>query len=393
MPLEGPDADLPQAACPDCPHPAHEYVCSMQVNGVYCYCGVKTKLPAPAKPGRIAEEAAPPDVISLAQGFAMRVIDYFGTGPIDPKLDVDIFLRQKAYELRDACQKAGACAVTLSSHGDYRKTDCENCGRMRVEKDGICEKCKWNNDTHQLSSEPNVDWEKTAASRGKQVQELEEELIALRGSFCPPHLQLFNDGHLEPLDNCVVCIRNERDELRRFYGAESTAETPQIDKCSECGVRRDNHRYHRFRKNGYAKCGNCGASWNAKIEICPKCGDVPKFPEAIPRDIASPAPAATPDHETIEANLSDVARKCFDAYDMYKNAWLREMGGVIRPKWHEIDGFVLRMRDIYQKAQCVDRIKQIMSKELKREGATKDSLFDAVFKFLAEDGHDEVPTN
>jgi hypothetical protein len=31
---------------------------------------------------------------------------------------------------------------------------------------------------------------------------------------------------------------------------------------------------------------------------------------------------------------------------MYRHAWLREIGGVIRSKYHEIDGFVLRTRDV-----------------------------------------------
>ena len=58
--------------------------------------------------------------------------------------------------------------------------------------------------------------------------------------------------------------------------------TPDAEECSECGVRRDNHRYHRFRENGYAKCSFCGTQWNGQIETCPKCGDVPKFTDVIP---------------------------------------------------------------------------------------------------------------
>lgn len=37
--------------------------------------------------------------------------------------------------------------------------------------------------------------------------------------------------------------------------------------------------------------------------------------------------------------------------DMYRDAWLREMGGTIIAKSHDIDGFVLRARQIYQQAQ------------------------------------------
>lgn len=29
---------------------------------------------------------------------------------------------------------------------DYRNKDCVKCGRHRVEKDGTCEKCYWNED-------------------------------------------------------------------------------------------------------------------------------------------------------------------------------------------------------------------------------------------------------
>ena len=103
--------------------------------------------------------------------------------------------------------------------------------------------------------------------------------------------------------------------------------------------------------------------------------------------------APTPlDTEVIEANLADYARRYFGLFNMYMMAWLREMGGVIRPKFHQIDGFVLRARDIYEKAQLVDRIKQIMLAELEKK-STAEELFDAVFKMLAENGKDKVPTN
>lgn len=99
-----------------------------------------------------------------------------------------------------------------------------------------------------------------------------------------------------------------------------------------------------------------------------------------------------PSPETVEANLADYAKRYFQLFDQYRGAWLREMGGVIRPKHWEIDGFVLRMRDIYEKAQLVDRMKQIMVKRLK-EKCTAEEMFDAVFQMLAEDGHDKIPTN
>lgn len=36
---------------------------------------------------------------------------------------------------------------------------------------------------------------------------------------------------------------------------------------------------------------------------------------------------------------------------MYRNAWLREIGGMIRNKHHEIDGFVLRTKDVLREAR------------------------------------------
>lgn len=91
-------------------------------------------------------------------------------------------------------------------------------------------------------------------------------------------------------------------------------------------------------------------------------------------------------------NLADYAKRFFRLFDQYRNAWLREMGGVIVPKHWEIDGFVLRAEEIYEKAKLVDRMKQIMISEEKR-GGTRTEMFDAVFKMLAEDGGDKVATN
>lgn len=31
--------------------------------------------------------------------------------------------------------------------------------------------------------------------------------------LCPVHESLDKNGHLEPLDNCVACLRAQRDEL------------------------------------------------------------------------------------------------------------------------------------------------------------------------------------
>ncbi len=95
-----------------------------------------------------------------------------------------------------------------------------------------------------------------------------------------------------------------------------------------------------------------------------------------------------------EENLADYAKRFFNLFEQYRRAWLREMGGVIVPKHWEIDGFVLRAREIYEKAQLVDRIKQVMLKKIKaKKKCTGMELFDEVFKFLAEDKHDQIPTN
>jgi hypothetical protein len=37
--------------------------------------------------------------------------------------------------------------------------------------------------------------------------------------LCPPHANLAASGKLKSLDNCVACIRNERDELREHLRA------------------------------------------------------------------------------------------------------------------------------------------------------------------------------
>lgn len=39
-------------------------------------------------------------------------------------------------------------------------------------------------------------------------------------------------------------------------------------------------------------------------------------------------------------------------FEMYRSAWLREMGGVVANKHHDIDAFVVRARNIYQEAMA-----------------------------------------
>lgn len=40
-----------------------------------------------------------------------------------------------------------ACVLEHHMHADYRNVDCGKCGRMRVQSNGVCEKCGYNNDT------------------------------------------------------------------------------------------------------------------------------------------------------------------------------------------------------------------------------------------------------
>lgn len=63
-------------------------------------------------------------------------------------------------------------------------------------------------------------------------------------------------------------------------------------------------------------------------------------------------------------------------FNMYRSAWLREMGGTIRNKAHEIDGFVLRARDIYEAAKLVPDLE----KRIKEQKAELDALRDQLSK-------------
>ena len=69
-------------------------------------------------------------------------------------------------------------------------------------------------------------------------------------------------------------------------------------------------------------------------------------------------------------------------FNMWRSAWLREIGGVIRHKHHEIDGFVLRTRDIYehwQKTQGLEAANAKLTAErdhyrILRDAASESSL-------------------
>jgi len=169
-------------------------------------------------------------------------------------------------------------------------------------------------------------------------------------------------------------FRRERDQARGALRAASRAHgdaTFPINRlrCAQCG----------------SKNFNCDDPTPMAV---PPSEDAPATPQLTRR------PADWPTMETAEVNLADYAKRYFDLFKQYRGAWLREMGGVIRPKHWEIDGFVLRARDIYEKAQLVDRMKAIMVKKVKaRPKRSAEEMFDAVFKMLAEDKHDQIPTN
>lgn len=65
---------------------------------------------------------------------------------------------------------------------------------------------------------------------------------------------------------------------------------------------------------------------------------------------------AVAEKETQIHQLEKELKSWRSEFHMWRSAWLREIGGVIRNKHYEIDGFVLRTRDIYEKAQRFDRM-------------------------------------
>lgn len=48
------------------------------------------------------------------------------------------------------------------------------------------------------------------------------------------------------------------------------------------------------------------------------------------------------------------------AFNMYRTAWLRELGGKLIPKRHEIDAFVLTTRALRERAERGARLKQLV---------------------------------
>jgi hypothetical protein len=61
-----------------------------------------------------------------------------------------------------------------------------------------------------------------ARGNRKMSEKCEIEAKTLDDLLCPPHANLDHSGHLEAFDNCIACIRNERDELRALLLRIST---------------------------------------------------------------------------------------------------------------------------------------------------------------------------
>ena len=51
-------------------------------------------------------------------------------------------------------------------------------------------------------------------------------------------------------------------------------------------------------------------------------------------------------------------------FNMYRSAWLREIGGSIIRKTHEIDGFVLKTQEVYDKARKWDAMQRRIDAKL-----------------------------
>lgn len=82
---------------------------------------------------------------------------------------------------------------------------------------------------------PIEEWFALARERAKQFEPREDssprqpeggiefaEAKLRKELLCPPHASLDENGHLESFDNCIACIRVERDELRQLLLRIST---------------------------------------------------------------------------------------------------------------------------------------------------------------------------
>jgi hypothetical protein len=68
--------------------------------------------------------------------------------------------------------------------------------------------------------------------------------------------------------------------------------------------------------------------------------------------------------KVFEKLAKDNEQKALDwqhEFNMYRSAWLRELGGKLIPKAHDIDAFVLTTRALREKAEQAPRIKQLQT--------------------------------
>lgn len=59
------------------------------------------------------------------------------------------------------------------------------------------------------------EWETSPAEPGITLEVLADGNQPIRDYMCSVHRTLYGTEGLRPFDNCIVCIRNERDELRK----------------------------------------------------------------------------------------------------------------------------------------------------------------------------------
>jgi len=61
----------------------------------------------------------------------------------------------------------------------------------------------------------------------------EQEAQKLADLLCPPHASMDSNGNLKPFDNCIACIRNERDEALEALRAYQKLDDAHAN-CDEC---------------------------------------------------------------------------------------------------------------------------------------------------------------
>jgi hypothetical protein len=73
---------------------------------------------------------------------------------------------------------------------------------------------------------------------------------------CPVHERLLKTGGTKPFDNCIVCIRNERDELRRQLAEAQAGEAEQYRAAHEAERQLADARDHSRTAQGAAEAAS-----------------------------------------------------------------------------------------------------------------------------------------